>query len=236
MNELRVDIWSDIACPWCYVGKRRLEAALEAFDRRDLVTLVWRSFELDPHAPRLLPDGPSYAARLAKKYGTSVHQAEGMIQSMSAVAEKDGLAMRFDRIRPGNTFDAHQLLHLAGRHGLQNALKERFFQAYFTEGEAIGEVDVLVRLAGEVGLDIEQAQAALTTGAFADEVRDDQALARRLGITGVPFFVVGERFAISGAQPTELLLRALEKAWALGEQTREAALSEGAACGPAGCG
>ncbi len=236
MKKLSVDIWSDIACPWCYVGKRRLETALDAFPRRALVEITWRAFELDPSAPRALPEGVSYAARLAKKYGTSVTQADGMIQRMTEVAAADGLDFRFDRIRSGNTFDAHQLLQLAARQGLQGALKERFLHAYFTEGEPIGDAETLVRLAAEVGLDADEARSALTTGTFAAEVRAEEDEARALGITGVPFFVVAGRYAVSGAQPAELLLRALEKA--LGEQLKHAPedlLDEGAACGPAGC-
>src|SRR6478672_2061371 len=114
MKKLRIDIWSDIACPWCYVGKRRLEAALAKFDPRDDVEIVWRAFELDPSAPRQRPSDVSYAERLAKKYGSSVKEAEGMIARMTDTARADGLDFRFDRIRPGNTFDAHRVLHLAG--------------------------------------------------------------------------------------------------------------------------
>ncbi|MEO5860662.1 MAG: DsbA family oxidoreductase [Pyrinomonadaceae bacterium] len=121
MKKLSVEIWSDIACPWCYVGKRRFEAALAAFPQRATVEIVWRAFELDPAAPRALPEGLSYAVRLAKKYGTSAAQAEGMIQRMTQVAAADGLDFRFDLIRSGNTFDAHQLLQLAARQGPQDA-------------------------------------------------------------------------------------------------------------------
>jgi predicted DsbA family dithiol-disulfide isomerase len=235
MNKLGVDIWSDIACPWCYVGKRRLEAALAAFPRRALVEITWRSFELDPSAPRALPAGLSYAGRLAKKYGTSTTQAEAMIQRMAETAAKDGLDFRFDRIQSGNTFEAHQLLHFAAEKGRQDALKERFFRAYFTEGEPIGDAEALVRLAADVGLDADEARSALTTGLFAADVRADEDQARTLGITGVPFFVVAGRYAISGAQPAELLLRALEKALAERKEAPEEQLGEGAACGPAGC-
>ena len=233
MTTVRLDIWSDIACPWCYVGKRRLEAALEGFAYRDSIEIVWRAFELDPAAPRALPDNVSYAGRLAKKYGTSVPQADAMIAGMAATAANDGLDFRFDRIRSGNTFDAHQLLHFAAGKGKQGALKERFLHAYFTEGEPVGDAEVLVRLATEVGLDGDEARSALASGAFAADVRADEQEARELGITGVPFFVVGGRYAISGAQPAELLRRALEKAWS--ERAPEVVLAEGAACGPDGC-
>jgi len=236
MAKLRVDVWSDIACPWCYVGKRRLEAALERFPNRSLVEVVWRAFELDPSAPRVRDAGVSYAERLAKKYGTGVPQAEAMIRRMTEVAAGDELDFRFDRIRPGNTFDAHRLLHLALERGVQDAVKERFLRAYMTEGEAIGDPDVLSRLAREASLDAEEVSGVLATDAYAREVRADEETARSVGISGVPFFVVGGRYAVSGAQPAEVLLGALERAWAEAEGAGDDALAEGAACGPEGCG
>jgi predicted DsbA family dithiol-disulfide isomerase len=235
MAKLRVDVWSDIACPWCYVGKRRLEAALERLPDRSPVEVVWRAFELDPSAPRIRDAGVSYAERLSKKYGTGVAQAEAMIRRMTDVAAGDGLDFRFDRIRPGNTFDAHRLLHLALSRGVQDAVKERFLRAYMTEGEAIGDPGVLSRLSREAGLDADDVSAVLTTDAYAREVRDDEETARSVGISGVPFFVVGGRYALSGAQPAEVLLGALERAWAEAGGASDAALSEGAACGPDGC-
>jgi len=236
MKKLRVDVWSDIACPWCYVGKRRLEAALARFPHRDAVEVVWRAFELDPSAPRVRDPDVSYAARLAKKYGTQVAQAEAMIQRMTDVAAADGLDFRFDRIRPGNTFDAHRLLHLAGARGMQGALKERLLRAYMTEGEAIGDPAVLLRLAGEAGLDVDEAQGVLTTDAHAEEVREDERQAAALGISSVPFFVVGEHHAVSGAQPAEQLLTVLERVWTEAPQAPDATPAEGDACGPDGCG
>lgn len=235
MAKLRVDIWSDIACPWCYVGKRRLEAALARFPHRDAVEIVWRAFELDPVAPRVRNTGVSYAERLAKKYGSGVAQAEAMIRRMTDVAAVDGLDFRFDRIRPGNTFDAHRLLHLGHERGLQDAVKERFLRAYMTEGEAIGEPDVLSRLSRAAGLDADDVAAVLATDAYAREVREDEEEARALGISGVPFFVLGGRYGVSGAQPAEVLLGALEQAWAEAAGKGDVALAEGAVCGPDGC-
>jgi len=174
MQTLRIDVWSDIACPWCYVGKRRLEAALAEFPHRDAVALVWRAFELDPSAPRDLGATPPYAARLARKYGSSVAEAQQMIERMTATAAVDGLDFHFERIRPGNTFDAHRLLHLAHERGLQDALKERLFRAYLGDGEPIGDPATLVRLAGEVGLDTGEAAAVLAGDAYAREVRADE--------------------------------------------------------------
>jgi predicted DsbA family dithiol-disulfide isomerase len=235
MKKLRVDIWSDIACPWCYVGKRRLEAALAGFPHRASVEVVWHAFELDPAAPRTREPSVSYAERLAKKYGSSVAQAEAMIQRMTDVAAEDGLVFRFDKIRPGNTFDAHRVIHLAAERGAQDAVKERLLLAYMTEGEAIGLPEVLVRLAGEAGLDEEEVHAALATDIYATEVRADEDKARAIGITGVPFFIFGGRYAVSGAQPAELFGRVLQQTWDEMAEEPDTAFAEGAACGPDGC-
>lgn len=213
MKTLKLDVWSDIACPWCYVGKRRLEAALEDFPHRDAVTVTWHSFELDPSAPSVQPASPSHAERLAKKYGRTVAHAQGMIDDLTKVAAADGLDVRFDRVRSGNTFDAHRVLHLAKAKGLQGALKERLLRAYFTEGEVIGDREVLSRLAAEVGLDADEVSAMLASDRFADDVRADERNARDIGITGVPFFAVAERYGVSGAQPAEVLLEVLTTAW-----------------------
>ena len=237
MKALRVDIWSDIACPWCHVGKRRLEAALAEFPRKDAVEIVWRAFELDPSAPRERDRAVSYAERLAKKYGSSPTEAEGMIARMTETARGDGLDFHFERIRPGNTFDAHRVLHLAlvrGGWKLQDAVKERFLRAYLSEGEPIGDPETLVRLAAEAGLDAEEVRATLASDVYAKEVREDEDEARELGISGVPFFVLGGVYAVSGAQPSEVLLRALTQA-AKDLEPRPTLLAEGAVCGPDGC-
>jgi predicted DsbA family dithiol-disulfide isomerase len=232
MRSLSVDVWSDIACPWCYVGKRRLEAALERFLHRDAVKIVWRAFELDPAAPRVRDRTVSYIERLANKYRTSTAEAEGMIRRMTDVAAGDGLDFHFDRVQAGNTFDAHRVLHLAAERGLQDATKERFLRAYMTEGEPIGEPEALVRLAGEAGLDPDEVRRLLASDAFAGAVRADEEDARKIGITGVPFFVFGGRHAVSGAQSADVLLDGLVRAWDRGGDVDHA---EGAACGPEGC-
>jgi predicted DsbA family dithiol-disulfide isomerase len=209
---MRVEIWSDVVCPWCYIGKRNLEAALAGFEHADEVEVVWRSFELDPGAPPLR-EGP-YAQRLARKYRTSPAEAQGMIDRMTAAGARVGLDLRFDRARPGNTFDAHRLLHLGAARGVQDAVKERFLAATFAEGEPIGDRAALARLAGEAGLDPDEVAEVLASGAFADDVRADEDLARRLDVTGVPFFVVDGTRALGGAQPPDILRRVLERAWA----------------------
>ncbi|HJL18110.1 MAG TPA: DsbA family oxidoreductase [Sandaracinaceae bacterium LLY-WYZ-13_1] len=231
---LSIDVWSDIACPWCYVGKRHLEAALEGFAHRDEVEVVWHSFELDPGAPKALGDEVSYVERLARKYRVPTARAQQMLDRMTQTGADRGIELRFDRIRAGNTFDAHRLLHLARERGVQDALKERLMRAYFTEGEPIGDPDALARLAGEIGLDAGEAREVLASDAFAEAVRADEARAAAYGITGVPCFVLAERFAVTGAQPAETLRAVLERAWREAEAP-EPAVEEGAACGPDGC-
>ncbi len=230
---LRIDVWSDIACPWCYVGKRRLEEALNAFAHKDEVELVWRAFELDSSAPKVFSEQPSYTERLAKKYGKTPAEGEAMCHRMTNVAALDGLSFRFDIIRGGNTFDAHRLLHLALEEGCQDALKERFFAAYLQEGKAIGDVEVLAALAGEVGLDATRVDEVLAGVDYAAQVREDQAIARSLKISGVPFFVLDRRVGVSGAQPADVLRGALESAWAQQQPLEAQTSSE--VCGPAGC-
>jgi predicted DsbA family dithiol-disulfide isomerase len=234
MALLDIQVWSDIACPWCYVGKRRLEAALVDFAHAGQVAVAWRSFELDPGAPRVQPADRSYAERLARKYGTSVARAEEMIERMTATAAADGLDLRFDRIRPGNTFGAHRVLHMAAARGHGDAGKERLLRAYFGEGEAIGERDTLVRLAPDVGLESDEVRAMLATDGYARAVREDEAEARALGIHGVPFFVIG-RYGVSGAQLPDVLRQVLERAWQDLPAALEPTGTDGPACGPDGC-
>jgi predicted DsbA family dithiol-disulfide isomerase len=209
---VKVEIWSDVVCPWCAIGKARFEQAVARFDHGDEIEVVWRSFELDPSAPRR-HEG-DLVERLASKYGMAREQAEASQVRLTTMAAELGLDFRFDRAQSGNTFDAHRLLQLAGDHGRQGVLKERLLRAYFTEGEPIGEMDTLRRLAVEVGLDPAEVDRVLGGDAFADAVRADEAEATALGVTGVPFFVVDRRFGVSGAQPADLLLDVLEQAWA----------------------
>lgn len=211
-DKVRVDIWSDIACPWCYVGKRRFETALSTFPHRDRVEVVWHSFELDPSAPP--GRGQSMKAILAGKYGGGEARAQGMLDSMTQTAAGEGLEYHFERVQPANTSLAHQLIHLAAEHGVQDAVKERLLAAFFTEGEFLGDREVLVRLGAEVGLDAGEVRAALSDGRYAGAVRQDEAQAHALGINGVPFFVLGGKYGVSGAQSPEVLRGALEQVWA----------------------
>lgn len=210
-----VEIWSDINCPWCYIGKRRIEAALAKFAHADAVNVLWRSFELDPEAPAELPGNG--AVMLAEKYGVPLERAQAMEQTVSDTAAADGLDYDLEHARIGSSFDAHRLVHLAGRHGLQDAMKERLFRARFTEGRLISDPETLVELASEVGLDGAEVRTMLAGDEFVDAVRADELAARQLGITGVPMFVVDRAFGISGAQPAEQLLALLEHAWEAGD-------------------
>jgi predicted DsbA family dithiol-disulfide isomerase len=211
-KQLSVEIWSDVACPWCYVGKRRIERALEAFPHAARVSVRYRSFQLDPSASAVDDGSRSQAERLAQKYGTTRAQAQGMIDRLVGVAAQDGIAMNFDILRSGNTFDAHRLLQLARERGLGIELKERLLKGYFCEGARLGESQDLLHLASDVGLPPDEVQGVLASDLYAAEVRADLAQARAYGISGVPFFVIG-RYGVSGAQPAELLLSALNKAW-----------------------
>jgi predicted DsbA family dithiol-disulfide isomerase len=209
---MQVEVWSDIVCPWCYIGKRRLESALEQFPHRDQVEVVWRSFQLDPS----VPEGETHPTlpALAAKYGRSVEEMQGTMAHVEQVAADEGLAYHLADAVSGNTLLAHELLHLAAEHGLRNQLKERLLHAYFEEGRPVFDVDSLVALGVEVGLDETEARAALADRRFLAAVRQDAATAQALGATGVPFFVVDRKYGAAGAQPAELLLQILEKAWA----------------------
>ncbi len=175
---------------------------------------MWRAFELDPSAPAERDRSISHTARIAQKYRIPEAQAIASSARLTALAKAEGLDFRFDHIRSGNTFDAHRVVHMAHERGVQDAVKERFLLGYLTEGEPIGDRDTLARHAGEAGLDSEEVRAALAGDAYKQAVRDDEAEAARLEIHGVPFFVLGNRYALSGAQPTEVFLEALNRAWA----------------------
>ena len=215
---MKVEIWSDVVCPWCYLGKRRFEDALARFAQRDEVDVVWRSFELDPAAP---PERQLLGAEhLAAKYGMSLEEAQSSQRRLTGLAAAEGLEYHLEKTAGGNSFDAHRLLHFAAASGRQEELNERLLRGYFTEGEAIGRRDVLARLADDVGLEPAEVAGVLAGDQFGDAVWADEQRARLLGINGVPFFAVDERYGISGAQSSDLLLSALEQAWS--ERTQDA--------------
>jgi predicted DsbA family dithiol-disulfide isomerase len=229
---VNVEIWSDIACPWCFVGKRRFEAALAQFEHAEDVTVTWRSFELDPSAPASLPGDRS--EHLARKIGVSVEQARGMEAQMTEMAKGDGVEFRFDRAHLPNTFDGHRLVHLAAQHGVQDAMKDRLFRANFTDGELVSDHDTLVRLGVEVGLPEEEVREALAGDAYGAEVRDDERTAQGLGIRGVPFFVVDRALGASGAQSPDVLLGLLREGWQR-QPPAITVVADGDACGIDGC-
>jgi predicted DsbA family dithiol-disulfide isomerase len=226
-----VEIWSDIACPWCYVGRARFATALATFEHRDAVTVVWRSFELDPDAPPQREG--SHAERIARKYGRTLEEVAEMDAQLTATAAAEGLAIDFSQVRSGSTFDAHRLVHLAAEHGVQDAMKERLMRAYLTDGELMSDGETLVRLAGEVGLPEDDVRALLAGDRFAAAVREDERTGASLGIRGVPFFVVDRQFGASGAQPPEALGELLQHAWEA--RPKIEVVTTGDSCGIDGC-
>jgi predicted DsbA family dithiol-disulfide isomerase len=209
---MQVEIWSDVVCPWCYLGKRRFERALEAFGHRDEVSVVYRSFELDPSAPPGV--STPTVERLASKYGMTVEQANDAQRQMEQRAAQDGLDFRMAGLRSGNTLDAHRLLQLAKARHRQPELAERLYLAYFSEQESIFEHSSLARLAVEAGLDRDEVLRVLASDEYSEAVATDEAMARVLGATGVPLFVIDRRYGISGAQPPETIVEVLDQAWA----------------------
>jgi predicted DsbA family dithiol-disulfide isomerase len=222
---MQVEIWSDIACPWCYIGKRRFEAALAQFEHRGEVTVTWRSFELDPDAP--LERLGDRAERLAEKYGMTVEQAREAERSLTQTAAGDGLEFHFEIARSGNTFDGHRIVHLAAAYELQDAMKERLLRAYFTEGELIGDHATLQRLAVEVGLAEDEVAATLASDRYAGDVREDERTASAFGISAVPTFVLDRALGASGAQPPEALLELLREGWARAPERAGVGAGEG---------
>jgi predicted DsbA family dithiol-disulfide isomerase len=206
-----VEIWSDIACPWCYVGRARFAAALGQFEHRDEVTIVWRSFELDPDAPTEREG--SHAERIARKYGRTLEEVAEMDAQLTAAAAADGLTIDFSRVRSGNTFDGHRLVHLAAAHGKQDEMQERLFRAYFSEGALISDHATLQDLGVEIGLPADEIRELLLTERYAEEVRDDERTAHSAGISAVPCFVIDRKYGASGAQPPETLLEFLQHGW-----------------------
>lgn len=240
--DMRIEIWSDVVCPWCFIGKRRLESALAAFPHRDEVEVEYRSFELDPSAPT--PATEPVVGMLARKYGVSVEQAGQMQDQVTQVAAEVGLEYHLDRTLHANTVDAHRLLHLALAESgprVQAELKEALMTAYFTRAEDVTDHDVLRKAASDAGLDPSRVDVVLASREYADAVRADVDQARAFGASGVPFFVVDRKFGVSGAQPVEVFTQVLERAWAdshsqlqvIGDPSNDGA--DGAVCGPEGC-
>ncbi|WEK60024.1 MAG: DsbA family oxidoreductase [Candidatus Microbacterium colombiense] len=221
-QPISIDIWSDIACPWCYIGKRNLEKGLEAVagdDDAPEVTVTFHSFELSPDTPVDF-DGDEIDF-LAGHKGMPRDQVEQMLSNVTGVAQNAGLEYRFDLLQHTNTVKAHELLHFAKAEGVQHAMEERLMSAYFTEGKHVGRIDDLVELAAEVGLDADRAREALESSRHLPDVRQDQDQARAYGIQGVPFFVIDGQYGISGAQPPAAFENVLRDLWAKRDEAAE---------------
>lgn len=224
---MKVEIWSDVVCPWCYIGKVRFESALAKFPQRDDVEVVHRSFQLDPSIPR--GETRDVVANLARRKGTSQEQIRRLMASVEETAADDGLELQLAEARSGNTVDAHRLLHLAADEGRSDAVLERLYRAHFTELRSIFEVESLTSLAAEAGVGEAKAREVLGTDAYAGRVAADEATARSLGISGVPFFAIDRTYGVSGAQPPAAFGQALEQAWAAAHPLQSVAPS-GAVC------
>ena len=225
---MKIEIWSDIVCPWCYIGKRRIEAAIKQWDKP--VEVVWRSFQLDPTAPN--SSDVSMLDSLTAKYRIPRSQAQSMMQRVVDVAATEGLRFNFDIASSGNTFDAHRLLHLAKSHGMMAALKEQLMERYFTYGLRVSDHEQLAAVAIEVGLDAEEVADVLGSTRFADDVQRDIDAARANGTTGVPFFVFDNSFGVSGAQEVDTLLQVMRQV----EAARHIAqVDDSLSCDDTGC-
>lgn len=229
---MKVEIWSDIACPFCYIGKRRFESALSKFEHRNQVEIKWRSFELNSEIPKRKTT--TTLEFLTAHKGISSDQAKALFKQVTQTAAKDGLKFNFDIGLHGNTFDGHRLVHFATVNGCGDAMKERLFSGYFARGESVADIDTLVTMATDVGLDATKTRAMLESDSFGDEVKSDEAQARRLGIHGVPFFRINEKHEISGISAPDSILQVLNKAWNSSESGKSSTAS-GVTCNDEGC-
>ncbi|GAA4908640.1 DsbA family oxidoreductase [Mucilaginibacter defluvii] len=225
---MRVDIWSDIVCPFCYIGKRRFENALDGF--KDDVEIIWHSFQLDPDAQYV--EGQTVDQYLANRKGFPLEKAKEMNAYVTAQAAELGLKYDFDIAKIANTLDAHRLLHLAAKHNKQNEVKEALLDAYFTQGKNISDTETLIQIGTANGLDAAEIATALKSDAYKQEVEEDIYHARQIGVQGVPFFVFNNKYAVSGAQPTEVFKQVLDKVKS--EEKPQLLNADGDSCGPDG--
>ncbi|SHM01027.1 DsbA family oxidoreductase [Flavobacterium xinjiangense] len=235
-NKLKVQIWSDIMCPFCYIGKRRIEEALQNFEHKEAVEIEWKSYQLD--ASFIASPEDNMVEHLAEKYRKDNDWAQNMLDNMTQNAKAAGLDFHFEKAVLANSFNAHRLLHLAKKYNLANDLEELLFKAYLTEGKDINNLDTLSKLGIEVGLDVESVAQVLNSDAYGTEVQKDQEEANAIGVQGVPFFVLDNKYAISGAQPASAFLETLEKVWQEGKFEIKPTLlntTDGESCGIDGC-
>lgn len=209
---MKIELWSDFACPFCYIGKKRFEKALSKFDHKDEVEVIYKAYQLNPMAPKTMT-GTAYES-FAKSHGMSVDQAKQRFNMFTENAKTVGLVYNYDIIQMTNTFDAHRLAKWANTLGKEAVLTDRLMHAYFTEGKNLADFATLVGLAKEVGLDETIAKNVLDTNQFEEEVKNQQSEARQIGVQGVPFFVVNRKYGISGAQQEEYFFGAIEQIWA----------------------
>jgi predicted DsbA family dithiol-disulfide isomerase len=235
-NKLKIQIWSDVMCPFCYIGKRKLEDALSQFENKDAVTIEWKSFQLDTSF--VATPGETVVDHLAEKYRKDTDWAETMIENVTQNAKASGLNFHFEKAILANSFHAHRLLHLAKKHHLSNELEELLFKAYLTDGKDVNNLSTLKELGLEVGLENDAIEQVLHSNAYAKEVKQDQEEAQAIGVTGVPFFVFDNKYAVSGAQQPETFLKTLEKAWEEGKYDSKIILqntTDENSCGIDGC-
>jgi protein disulfide-isomerase len=210
-NQLKIQIWSDVMCPFCYIGKRKIEEALNQFKNKNSVAIEWKSFQLDPNF--VATPNESIIDHLAEKYRKDTDWAQTMVDNMTENAKRSGLDFHFKKAILANSLNAHRLLHLAKKHDLSNELEELLFKAYLTDGKNVNDLRTLELLGLEIGLDKDAIEKVLHSDIYAKEVRQDQEEAQAIGVTGVPFFVFDNKYAVSGAQPTDVFLKTLEKTW-----------------------
>lgn len=223
---MKIEIWSDFACPFCYIGKTRFEQALNDFEHKDQVEVVYKAYQLNPYAPKEMTK-PAHVA-FAEGHGMSPDDARKRFQMFSENAKTAGLTYRYDIIQMTNTFDAHRLAKYANEQGLEEALTARLMKAYFTDGLNLSDIDTLVKLAVEVGLDEKASKDILTSGQYGDVVKNQIDEGRQIGVQGVPFFVINRKYGVSGAQQTEYFLQALRQIWT--EENPLKTMGEGEAC------
>lgn len=235
-NKLKIQIWSDIMCPFCYIGKRRLEKAIAQFGHQDGIEIEWKSFQLDPNF--IASEDDNLVDHLAEKYRKDRDWAIESLENMTQNAKNSGLDFHFEKAIMANSLNAHRLMHLAKKHQLGNELKELLFKAYLTDGKDINNTETLKKLGTEVGLDANALNEVIDSNAYTKEVQEDIVMAQKIGIQGVPFFVFDNKYAVSGAQHVETFVQTLEKVWEEGQFESKITIlnsASGDSCGIDGC-
>lgn len=235
-NKLKIQIWSDIMCPYCYIGKRRIEGAIAKFGHQDAIEIEWKSFQLDSSFKASADD--NIYDHLAEKYRKDRDWAVEMVDNMTQNAKNSGLDFQLGKAILANSYKAHRLLHLAKKHNVGDELKELLFKAYMTEGKNVDDTDTLIALGVAVGMEKGLVGGVLNSDAYGQEVKNDIAMAQQIGVQGVPFFVFDNKYAVSGAQHEETFVKTLEKVWeegSFGPQLTVLNANEGDSCGIDGC-